>query len=347
MRTTPEVGRIRVVATPIRLDSNENPYGPSPAARQAILGCVGESPRYADGALAELAAAVAARYAVDPHQVTIGTGSGELLKIAGLLAAEGPAGGQLVAARPTYEELPGFAAKMGVETRWIAPDAEHRHDLQAMHAAIDGRTRLVYVCNPNNPTGAAVGAAALERFIRAVPSSTLVVVDEAYIDLADDPEVGSVASLVREQPNLVVLRTFSKIHGLAGLRIGYALAGPTLAARLTDKQLAFPNVAGLRAALASLGDRGFLAETRTALVADRRRVHAALDRLGRPRTRSQGNFVFFDTGMPLATFAGHMLARGIRIGRHFDGYDSWARVTIGTRPEVDRLLDALPGALGA
>ena len=119
------------------------------------------------------------------------------------------------------------------------------------------------------------------------------------------------------------------------------------AARLTDKQLAFPNVAGLRAALASLGDRGFLAETRTALVADRRRVHAALDRLGRPRTRSQGNFVFFDTGMPLATFAGHMLARGIRIGRHFDGYDSWARVTIGTRPEVDRLLDALPGALGA
>jgi histidinol-phosphate aminotransferase len=339
--------RARAVASLVRLDSNENPYGPSPAARQAILACIPDTPRYADAALVELIATVATRHDVETRQVTIGTGSGELLKIAGLLAAEGGGGGQLIAAHPTYEELPDFATKMGVQTRWVEPDAEHRHDLQAMHDAIVGQTRLVYICNPNNPTGAAVGRASLERFIRAVPSSTLVVVDEAYVDLADDPEVRSVIDLARDCPNLVVLRTFSKIHGLAGLRIGYSIAGPALAARITSKQLTFPNVAGLRGAIASLGDHQFLADTHDALVADRRRVHATLDRLGRPRTRSQGNFVFFDTGMPLPTFAARMLAKGIKIGRHFDRYDNWARITIGTRPEVDRLLEALPGALGA
>ncbi len=339
--------RARAVAAVIRLDSNENPYGPSPAARQAILACIPDAPRYADRSLVELIASIAARHNVEVRQVTVGTGSGELLKIAGLLAAEGGADGQLVAAHPTYEELPDFAAKMGIQTRWVAPDTEHRHDLPAMHGAIGDQTRLVYICNPNNPTGAALGRIALERFIRAVPTSTLVVVDEAYIDLADDPEVRSVSDLVHDCPNLVVLRTFSKIHGLAGLRIGYSMAAPSLAARMTSKQLTFPNVAGLRGAIASLGDHNFLAETREALVADRRRVHAALDQLGRPRSRSQGNFVFFDTGMPLATFAARMLARNIKIGRHFNGYDNWARITIGTRPEVDRLLEALPGALGA
>ncbi len=338
--------RARVVSTPIRLDSNENPYGPSPAARQAILASVTETPRYADAALVELAAAVAAKHSVAPSQIIIGTGSGEVLKIAGLLAAEG-AGGELVAARPTYEELPVFAAKMGVQTRWTSPDTQHRHDLQAMHEAIGEQTRAVYVCNPNNPTGTALSKAALERFIRSVPASTLVIVDEAYIDLADDPEVGSMIDLVRDCPSLVVLRTFSKIHGLAGLRIGYGVAGPALAARMNSKQISFPNVAGMRAAIASLGDHHFLAETYTALVTDRRRIHSALDGLGRPRTHSQGNFVFVDTGMPHATFSGRMLARNIKVGRHFDGYDSWARITIGTRPEVDRLLEALPGALGA
>jgi histidinol-phosphate aminotransferase len=331
----------------VRLDSNENPYGPSPAARRAILASVADAPRYADQAVIDLTAALAARDGFDASQVVVGTGSGELLKIVGLLAAEGAAGGELVAAHPTFEELPGFAAKMGVATRWVPPDADHRHDLAAMHAAIGPNTQLVYVCNPNNPTGTAVGRVELEQFIRAVPAPVLVLVDEAYMDLADGDSVGSVVPLVRHCPNLVVLRTFSKIHGLAGLRIGYAVAAPELAGRIGAKLVSFPNSVGLHAALASLRDHEFLATTRSALIADRRRVEAEIDRLGRPRAKSHGNFVFFDTGMPHKAFFERMLAQHIKIGRHFERYDTWARVTIGTRPEVDRLLAALPAALRA
>jgi histidinol-phosphate aminotransferase len=215
-----------------------------------------------------------------------------------------------------------------------------------MRAAVTPRTRLIYVCNPNNPTATAVRRDALEAFIRSVPAPTLVLVDEAYIDLADGDGIGSVIALTKDCPNLIVLRTFSKIHGLAGLRIGYGLAQPALAARLRNIQLAFPNVAGLRAAIASLGDIMFIAETRRALITDRARVEATLDGLGCAHTRSQGNFVFFDVSMPITAFRKAMLDRGVRVGRPFARYDQWARVTIGTHAEVDRFLELLPAALG-
>jgi len=331
----------------IRLDSNENPYGPSPAARRAILASVENAPRYADQAIVDLTKALAARDGFDPAQVVVSSGSGELLNVVGLLAAEGEPGGDLIASHPTFEDLPRFAAKMGVVTRWVPPDVDHRHDLGAMLAAIGPKTRLVYVCNPNNPTGTALLHAELASFIRAVPHHVLVLVDEAYMDLADADGVASVVPMVRECPNLVVLRTFSKIHGLAGLRIGYSVAGAELSARIANKLVAFPNSTGMQAALASLGDHEFIVATRTALLSDRRRVEAALDALGRPHAKSQGNFVFFDTGMPHKAFFERMLSQQIKIGRHFDHYDTWARITIGTRPEVDRLLAALPGALRA
>jgi histidinol-phosphate aminotransferase len=143
-----------------------------------------------------------------------------------------------------------------------------------------------------------------------------------------------------------VLRTFSKIHGLAGLRIGYAITPPALAPRYGGLSLVWPNTTGLAAATASFNDHAFLKTTRTAIVDDRARVHAAIDRMGLRRADSQGNFVFFDTGAPLQQFQDRMLAQGIKVGRHFDGYDTWARVTIGLHHEVGRFLAALPGALG-
>jgi histidinol-phosphate aminotransferase len=329
---------------PLKLDGNENPYGPSPAARQAILASVGEAPRYADETIATLTNQLAGHEGVAPAQIVIGAGSGELLKMAGLLAVSTP-GAEVVASRPTYEELPVFAQTLGLKVQWVAPDAAHRHDLSAMRAAITPLTRLVYVCNPNNPTGTAVTRAALETFIRSVPVSCTVIVDEAYMDLVDQPGVATVATLVDEVPNVVVLRTFSKLHGLAGLRIGYAIAPPELARRLAALSLTWPNSTGLAAAIASFNDHEFLVRTRAALIGDRAKVHATLDRLGLDRAHAQGNFVFFDTGGPLARFQERMLAEGMKVGRHFDGYDTWARVTIGLHPEVDRFLQALPRAL--
>src|SRR5262245_44769652 len=146
----------------VRLDSNENPYGPSPAARQAILASVGEAPRYADATIETLTNQLAAHEGVEASQIVIGAGSGELLKMTALLATTAGPGGDLVASRPTYEELPVFAEKLGLKVHWVAPDAQHRHDLPAMRAAITELTHLVYVCNPNNPTGTAVTRDALE-----------------------------------------------------------------------------------------------------------------------------------------------------------------------------------------
>jgi histidinol-phosphate aminotransferase len=329
----------------IRLDSNENPYGPSPAAREAIIASAGEAPRYADAAIDQLGELLAKHQQVAASQVVIGSGSSELLHISALLAAEGGPGSNIVAADPTFEDLLDFGGKFGVQARWVPGDVDHRHDLSAMKAAITPDTRMVYVCNPNNPTGTAHTRATLEPFLRSLPPTVLVVVDEAYIDFVDAPGVSTMIPLVRELPNLIVLRTFSKIHGLAGLRVGYAVATPALAARMTNKQLAFSNITGLRAAMASLGDTRFLTETRAAVLADRNRLHEFIDRGGLRRAASQGNFVFFDTGRPLADFAKDMLAANIKVGRHFNHYDSWARITIGTHAEVDRLLAALPAAL--
>ena len=255
--------------------------------------------------------------------------------------------GEIIAAVPTYEELPAFGTRLGLTVRGIPVDANHQHDLARMHAAIGAQTRLVYVCNPNNPTGTVVTRADLETFVRSVPSNVLVVVDEAYIHLVDDPKAGSMDHLVRELPNLLVLRTFSKIHGLAGLRVGYALAHEKTAATVAAWGLTYPNSTGIAAATASLADHDFLARTRAALLADRARIHAAIDARGLPRAASQGNFVFFDTGGPLKRFQERMLAKGIKVGRHFDGYDTWARVSIGLKQETDAFLAALPGALGA
>lgn len=331
----------------LKLDGNENPYGPSPAARQAILASVGEAPRYADATIETLTSQLAAHEGVATSQIVIGAGSGELLKMAVLLAVTAAPGAELVASRPTYEELPVFAQTLGLKVLWVAPDAEHRHDLSAMRAAITPLTRLVYVCNPNNPTGTAVTADALANFVRSVPPSCTVVVDEAYMDLVDQPGVATAAGLVKDLPNIIVLRTFSKLHGLAGLRIGYAITPPALAQRLAALSLTWPNTTGLSAAIASFNDHAFLKTTRAALTGDRAKVHATLDRMGLHRAEAQGNFVFFDTGGPLKEFQDRMLAEGIKVGRHFDGYDTWARVTIGLHQEVDWFLRALPRALGA
>lgn len=331
----------------ILLNGNENPYGPSPAAKQAIVASADGASRYAYGSIDQLAAQVAAREGVPVAQVMIGSGSGELLRMAALLAATTAPGSELIASRPTYEELPEFAGRLGLQVRWVAADAAHRHDLAAMRAAITERTSLVYVCNPNNPTGTAVSYESLADFVRSVPVTATVIVDEAYIDFVEGAAFGSVAELVHKVPNLIVLRTFSKIHGLAGLRVGYSIASADIARRFADLALVWPSSTGVEAALASYNDQPFLQTTRAAILADRARVHAVIDKLGRPRTEAQGNFVFFDTGMPAQLFRDRMLAQSIKVGRPFEGYDTWSRVTIGRREEMDRFLVALPLALDA
>jgi histidinol-phosphate aminotransferase len=325
----------------IRLDSNENPYGPGPLARAAIVKSIDDGCRYADHDIAPLSAALAQREGLTPDHVILGSGSGELLHMAALLAAEAGPGGELIAAQPTFEDLEEFGEKFGVKTHWVPLDKSHSHSLAAMAAAINAHTRLIYVCNPNNPSGTIVPTADIKAFIEKVPAHILILVDEAYLDFVTRADGGSVSALVQKHPNLLVTRTFSKLHGLAGFRIGYGVADLALAKRMRDKQLAFWNVGGLRAALASLGDSSFLKSTRESMLADRDRIEQWIDRKGLERSRSQGNFVFFNSGKKVKDFNNEMLKYGIKSGREFMNYPTWARISIGTHGEIDALLSAL------
>jgi histidinol-phosphate aminotransferase len=324
---------------PIVLCWNENPYGPSPAARLAASHAVVDGCRYPDDDLPELVEALARREGVAADHIVTGTGSGELLRALALLASRD--GGEIIAALPTYGELTEYARHLGAVVKLVPLDARHRHDLPAMAAAISERTRALYICNPNNPTGTAVPAADIRELVRTVPQPVTVIVDEAYLDFATDGAVGTVADLVQSEHRVVVLRTFSKIHGMAGLRCGYAIARPNITAALAGARMTTPNVFAVRAARASLGDQEFLADCRRRILASRTRITTELTQLRLPYAEPQGNFVFFDSGMPLARFTTLMRERNILVGRRFAPYENWCRITIGTEPEVGAFLQAL------
>ena len=322
---------------PLVLCWNENPYGPSPAARHAVSAAIADGCRYpSDAENAELVAALARHEGVAADHIVTGTGSGELLCALGLLC--GRDGGEIIAAAPTYLELPTYASARGAKLTFVPVDAQLRHDLPAMAAAVNARTRGIYLCNPNNPTGTAVTAAQIRAFVGALPPTVLTIVDEAYMDFVVADGVGSVADLVGGEHRVVVLRTFSKIHGMAGLRCGYAIARPDVAAELAAARMTTPNIFAVRAARASLTDRAFLADCRRRVLASRTRITTELTHLNLRYADPQGNFVFFDTGMPLTRFTALMQERNILVGRYFAPYDSWCRITIGTEPEVAAFL---------
>ncbi len=323
---------------PIRLSANENPWGPGPQARAAIVAATDEGCRYGMDFSGRLVAAIAAREQVDKDRIVIGSGAGELLHMLALAYCDR---GQVVCAWPTFSQLMGFAEKFGSETKKIPVDTDLRHDLPALAAATTPNSALLYVCNPNNPTGTAIDGPRLRQFCSEMAQRTLVVVDEAYLDLIDSGATESMIDLARGGANLIVLRTFSKIHGLAGLRVGYGIAPPGVIQRLKRYQMASPNVLGLAAATASLGDADFLARTRASLIADRRRVTAACDELGLRYAPPQGNFVFFKPGMPLATFSAKMKEKQIEVGRPFEPLVDWCRASVGTTAETSVFIDAL------
>jgi histidinol-phosphate aminotransferase len=325
---------------------NENPYGPSPAARRVMAASIPEGCRYPSSEeIKSLIRKIALHEGTDSQHIVIGTGSGELLRALVLVCARD--GGEIVAAEPTYLELPEYAETLGVHMKFVPVDAQLQHDLTAMHAAVNARTRAVYICNPNNPTGTAVSAAAIRDFIAALPPHVLAVVDEAYMDFADGAGVGSVVDLVDGPRRVVVLRTFSKLHGMAGMRLGYAITRTDIAIELAAVCMTYPNIMVVRAGQASLADKAFLADTRRRIVASRTRITSQLTALGRRYAQPQGNFVFFDTGIPLAQFSKRMEAHNILVGRLFPPFESWCRITIGTEADVSAFLSQLPGALRA
>lgn len=331
-------------AQPIVLCWNENPYGPSPAARAILNGTIPVACRYPDEEIEQLTAVLARKEGRSADHIVLGTGSGELLCALGFL--HGRNGGEIIAAEPTYAELTNYARHAGAQLKFVPVDKQLNHDLSAMRAAVSPRTRAVYICNPNNPTGTAISAASIRSFVGSLPDSVTTIVDEAYLDFVDTEGVQTVADLVASGKRVVVLRTFSKIHGMAGVRCGYAIAPPDVAAEIAAVRMSSANIFAMRAARASLGDTAFLAATRQRIIASRKRITDELQRLGLTYAHPQTNFVFFDTGAPLDRFDQFMKSRNILVGRLFPPYNSWCRITIGTEPETDAFLHALQAYTG-
>jgi len=315
----------------IDLSSNENPYGPSPAALEAMTRTQAVACRYPDLVETRVIEAIAAHHATIPERVVLGCGSSEVLRLCD--AAFLGLGRTVLAAEPTFEAVLHYAKVTRAEAVTVPLTADFRHDLAAMARACDPRTGLVYVCNPNNPTGTIVSGDALLSFLERVPTTAVVVVDEAYHHFVEDAGYRSAAPLLDRFPNLIVTRTFSKIYGMAGMRLGYALTSAKNAEALRAQSAwSNVNVAVAEAALASLADPELPARQRALLNGTRTALCRALDQAGRRYIPSETNFLMIDVGSDVEPLIKAFEARGIKVGRRFAAMPQWLRITIG-RPE--------------
>lgn len=341
-----ELEREYGICNSIKLASNENPLGPPPASLRAIGAALGDLALYPDGAAFELKAALAKHLAVDPAQITVGNGSNELLSLVAetfLTPATEAVYSQFAflvyalsvqatgaTARVARANLPDHAQPLG-------------HDLAAMKRLVGPATRLVFIANPNNPTGTWLGAAELRAFIGSLPPHVLVLLDEAYGEYVEGMDWPDTLRWLDEFPNLIVTRTFSKMYALAGLRVGYAVSHPELAALLNRVRQPF-NVNALAqvAARAALDDTGHVTRSRQLNAAGLIQLSAGLRALGWQAIPSAGNFVLVDTGGPALPWYEKLLRAGVIVRPVANyGLPNHLRITVGLPEQNERLLSAL------
>ena len=324
----------------IRLNMNENAYGPSEAARKAIIESLSEANRYPRHFTTALRAEIAKRDNVTPDHVLLTAGSTELLGLAGLVF--GLEKGELVACNPTFDFLLLYAERLGCNWGRTPLTPTYQQDLNGLDKASGSNTKLIFVCNPNNPTGIEIPTAELRSFCEAQAKKYPVYVDEAYVELSPNGRNSSMASLVDSNPNIIVGRTFSKVHGLAGLRIGYAIANPMTIERLanlhTGRGMTL-SCAAAAAALACLNDPEFENYSRTKIIEGRELVSKAFDKWGVEHLPSAANFIMFRNDKFSSDPVAALEKENILL-RKYDHLIGWTRVSIGTIDEMNAFLAA-------
>jgi histidinol-phosphate aminotransferase len=328
-------------ADAIHINFNENPYGPSPKALAALATCGGIAARYPDASYFSLTGVLARKHGVKPENIALGCGSTEILCIAD--EAFISPGKTLVVAEPTFEAVVEYLNASHGEAVKVPLTADYRHDLNAMADHCTSQTALVYVCNPNNPTGTIVSRDELASFVNRVPSSAMILVDEAYFEFATDPRYATAIPLIAEHPNVVVSRTFSKVYGMAGMRLGYGVGTKEAIKRLQPYNLTpfNGNAAVLAAAHASLSDQEHVEECGKKMNATRDWMCARLTKDGRRFIPSQANFVMIDMGTDVKPIVEKFYEKKILVGRRFAAMPNFLRVSIGTRPEMEKFVAAL------
>lgn len=326
------------------LSRNENPYGPAPSAVQAMAEVAAKGCYYADKPYSRLTQMIAERFGVTPDHVLVGSGSTEVLSAAALYyGSKGP----IVAPELFWDTTVLYGEKKGAKVARVPLAADMGVDLAGMAAAVAPGTALVHICNPNNPTGMVLDGDQLRAFVRAVGPKTTVLVDEAYNELTDRPEYSSVVDLVKSGENLIVCRTFSKIYGMAGLRVGYAIAKPDVVAALRGYIMSFGgNSAGLAAAIASYNDTAFTRYSKDKILEARGMMLDGIKATGLEVLPSQANFLFVKVPDADATRAA-MAKQGVEIRGTYGKWKTWSRVSTGRIEDVKRYVAALPAAVKA
>ena len=337
----------RPLSDVVKLSSNENPYGPSERVRNAIIDSFEDACRYPYEYILELQKILAKKHNVSPESIVITGGSNEALRITGLAVAD--QGGEIVAGKPTYLALMSYAEAFGGKINWVPVDSNKGYDLSSIEKNINDKTKMVFLANPNNPTGTLLEKSSLSKFCEKVTDKTLVFCDEAYYDYINEKDYPSMDYLVREGKDIIISRTFSKVFGMAGLRIGYLVLKPELADNLfgeyspygRKKIMAQTNVLAVAAAIEALKDKDFYAFSLKKANEEKDKIYKLLDYIGLNYVESSTNFVFFESKKHIDVLSKEMLENGVIVGRPFPPFYDWCRVSTGTSQEVDKFVSAM------
>ncbi len=327
-----------------KLNSNENPYGPSKLVRQTITDSFDKACRYPFGVLKDLVHLLAEKEGVTKDHIVVTGGSTEGLKAVGL--TYGLKDGELIAADPTFQSMLRYAEHYGATVHRVHVDAHMNHDLDAMAAKVNDKTSLIFICNPNNPTGTLIEKNKLRDFCLAMESKAMIFSDEAYYDFITEPDYPSMVELVKEERNLIVSKTFSKVFGMAGLRIGYLVARPDIATRLKASVMAMTNTLAIEAAKTALIDDDFYKFSLMKNIECKKIIYTTLDDLGLEYVPSHSNFVFFKSGRHINDLSMAMAKENVLIGRPFPPFYNWARISTGTIEQVEQFGTALKKVMG-
>ena len=323
-----------------RLLANENPFGPSPAAKKAMQDAMDTSYQYPFSQISDLSAKIAAYEGISQKNIQMNAGSSQLLLAAAMHYSKG--GKNIITGDPSYDDLPSHAQHF--EGKWVKVPltADYKLDLDAMEAKVDENTGLVYICNPNNPTATVVDSGKLKAFCERVSKKTTVFVDEAYIDYLPNPQAVTLISAVKSGQNVIVARTFSKLYGFAGLRCGYIVALPETIKTLSiytagNFNISATTVAG---AIAAYRETDFLQDALKKTIASKEYLYSVLKKEGYTYIPSSANFVMFPLKMDGQKFSEEMMKRGVGIRNWKMNGQDWCRVSIGRMDEMEAFADA-------
>ncbi|MEM7569237.1 MAG: histidinol-phosphate transaminase [Pseudomonadota bacterium] len=332
------------VAGEARLHSNENPYGPAPSAIKGMEYAAKKGAYYADDAVKTLRSMIAERHGLTSDYITISHGSAEALAAIAMMYGQK---GSILGPRLFFDAAPIYARYMGVTEIARAPmNADLSVDLASLESNVSEATGCVFLCNPNNPTGILEAPAALKAAVTRMAAKTTVVVDEAYMELTNGGEANSCIDLVSAGQNVLVARTFSKIYGMAGIRVGYVIAAPEVTKKLRFSKMSWLSGVSIAAAVGCYNDEAFLAMSRAKVLEGREMVLDTFKALGVEAKPSQTNFVFFKTGQEANTVKEALAKSDINIRGQYMDYAAWNRVSMGRLEDVERFCKALPKVLG-